>query len=153
MTNDWTKALLGYAADPDPSPDWKEIIAKALPAPPVDVSVLKTALTPLSPPGRAMVIDLLGELGRAEAIPLALEWLDCGGGTQTLLFAKALARLGHPKGLTAMEELFQISLGKPKGDPEAVPLFWILDEALPQIGTPEALALKRRLERLMESLD
>lgn len=126
---------------------WRERIAPLLPPEPLSPEFLEETLAPLHGLNRAIVLEFLARLGRAEIADTAARLAARAGvpGSHALELAVALARCGDPRGFAALEALFRRSLRHPDEE-GSVPLEWITEDTLgKRLRTPEALELRRRL--------
>jgi hypothetical protein len=140
--------------DPESEGFWKEALTPVLPPEPLSRTFLAETLAPLSILKKAIALEFLARLGRGEVAEPAAELLKTGEarGIERIDLAVALARCRDPRGLAELEALFHHSLRHPDDKGNAVPLEWIVDDTLnDQLGTPEALELRRRLVAVINS--
>ena len=130
---------------------WRSLIAPLLPPEPLTPEFLDETLAPLYGLNRAVLLEFLARLGRAEVAGTAARLAEAADarGSHRLELAVALAECRDPRGLAVLEALFRQSLRHPDDAVRSVPLAWITEDTLgKRLRTPEALELRRRLVAL-----
>ena len=101
---------------------WAKDIVPNLPKEPIDAAWLSKLIERYPSIGQATVLEHLSRLGRREIAPVATACAEKANGFAKLALAGVLMRLGAPRGVEIVEELYRYSLEHPDDKENAVAL-------------------------------